>query len=90
MEEIEKGGNTVEQHNPHEDVTPPPPFPERLLIEKPTMYPNFDITGELKNIYVISHSYRPYKTSQFIQRQLRNFVGRSLLGKLKTHQLFTW
>ena len=52
MEEIEQGGNTVEQQNLDKDVTPPPPFPERLMIEKLAMYPNFDIAGKLRNLYV--------------------------------------
>jgi hypothetical protein len=91
MEETEQGGNTVEQQNPDEDVTPPPPFPERLMIEKPVVYPNFDIVGELRIYMLRSHSCRLCKTSQFMQRQLRNYVGRSLSGKLKIHhQLFTW
>ena len=42
-EEVEHGGNTVEPKNLDEDAIPPPPFPERLMIEKPTVYPNFDI-----------------------------------------------
>jgi hypothetical protein len=50
--ETEQGGNTIEKNNPNEDVTPPPPFPERLMIEKPVVYPNFDIVGELRNLYV--------------------------------------
>jgi hypothetical protein len=44
-EEVEQGGNTVKQQNPDEDVIPPPPFLERLIIEKPTVYHKFDIVG---------------------------------------------
>jgi hypothetical protein len=51
-EETEQGENTVEQQNPDKDVISPPPFPERLMIEKPVVYPNFDIVGELKNLCV--------------------------------------
>ena len=29
-----------------------PPYPERLVIEKPTTWPEFDILNELKNICV--------------------------------------
>jgi hypothetical protein len=49
-EETKKGGNRVEQNNP--DVIPPPPFPEKIMIEKIVAYPNFDIVGELKNLCV--------------------------------------
>jgi hypothetical protein len=35
-EETEQGENTVEQQNPDEDIISPPPFPERLMIEKPS------------------------------------------------------
>jgi hypothetical protein len=52
MEEAEKGGNIVEKQSPDKDVTPPPPFPEIMMIEKPIVYSNFDIIGELKNLYV--------------------------------------
>jgi hypothetical protein len=52
IEEEKQEGNTVEQQNLDKDVTPPPPFPERMMIEKPVVYPNFDIVGELKNLYV--------------------------------------
>ena len=52
MEEIEQGGNIVEPQNLDEDATPPPPFPERLMVENPSVYPNFHIVGELKNLYV--------------------------------------
>jgi hypothetical protein len=51
-EEIEQGGNTVESQDPDKDATPSPPFPEILMIEKPVVYPNFNIVGELKNLYV--------------------------------------
>jgi hypothetical protein len=51
-EEIEKGGNIIESQDPDKDATPSPSFHERLMIEKPTIYPNFDIIGELKNLYI--------------------------------------
>jgi hypothetical protein len=51
-EEAEQGGNTVDQKNYDEDVIPLPLFPERLMIEKIAVYPNFNIVVELKNIYV--------------------------------------
>jgi hypothetical protein len=51
-EETEQGENTVEQQNPDKDVIPPPPFPKIIMIEKPVVYPNFDIVRELKNLCV--------------------------------------
>jgi hypothetical protein len=51
-EEAEQGENTVEQQNPDKDVISSPPFPERIMIAKPVVYPNFDIVGELKNLCV--------------------------------------
>jgi len=33
-------------------TTSSPPFPERLIIYRPIQYPNFDILGELKNLYI--------------------------------------
>jgi hypothetical protein len=51
MEEIKQRGNTVEPQNFDEDATPPPLFPEKLMIENPTVYANFYIVGELKNFY---------------------------------------
>jgi hypothetical protein len=50
--EIKQGGSTVESKDPDKDTTPSPPFLERLMIEKLIVYPNFDIVGELKNLYI--------------------------------------
>jgi hypothetical protein len=47
-EEIKWGGDTVESQDPDKGATPSPPFPERLMIEKPTVYPNLNLVGELK------------------------------------------
>jgi hypothetical protein len=48
-EETTQGKNTIEKHNPNENVISPPLFFERMMIEKPTVYSNFDIVEELKN-----------------------------------------
>ena len=40
------------QHNIQTQVPQTPPFPERLLIEKPIVQSEFDIINELKNVYV--------------------------------------
>jgi hypothetical protein len=52
MEENKQGGNTVESQDPNKDATPSPPFPKILMIAKPVIYPNFNVVGELKNLYV--------------------------------------
>ena len=39
-----------------------PPNPERLMLPKVAGQPQFNLLGELKNIYVKIHSFRPFKT----------------------------
>jgi hypothetical protein len=41
----------IPQNEPSQ-VTKAPPYPDRLIIEKPTSRTEFDILNELKNIYV--------------------------------------
>eukprot|EP00253_Pinus_taeda_P028703 PITA_28703 len=36
----------------HQASTSSPPFPERLVIPRPVQYPDFDILGELQNLYI--------------------------------------
>ena len=50
MEEIEQGGNIVESQDSDKDAIPSPPFHERLMIEKPIVYLDFDIIGEIKSL----------------------------------------
>jgi hypothetical protein len=38
--------------NEPSQITKAPPYPDRLVIEKPTTRPEFDILNELKNICV--------------------------------------
>ena len=38
--------------NEPSQITKAPPYPERLVIHKPTTWPEFDILSELKNICV--------------------------------------
>ena len=52
IEEIEEEGNIVESQDPDKDATPSPPFLEILMIAKPIVYLNFNIVGELKNLYI--------------------------------------
>ena len=42
--------NKQQIHN--QTTTSSPPFPERLVIPRPIQYPDFDILGELKNMYI--------------------------------------
>jgi hypothetical protein len=51
-EEIRKGRNTVKSQDSDKDAIPSPPFPKRLMIAKPIVYPDFDIVGELRNLYI--------------------------------------
>jgi hypothetical protein len=49
IEEIKQGRDTVESQEYDKDSIPSPPFLEILMIEKPIVYPNFDIVGELRS-----------------------------------------
>ena len=42
--------NKQQTHN--QATTSSPPFPERLAIPRPIQYPDFDILGELQNLYI--------------------------------------
>lgn len=42
--------NKQQSHN--QATTSSPPFPERLVIPRPLQYPDFDILGELQNLYI--------------------------------------
>jgi hypothetical protein len=82
-EEVEQGGNTVEQQNPDEDVIPPPPFPERLMIEKPVVYPNFDIVGELKNLYVKIPLLQALQDIPIYAKTIKELCGKKPVRKAK-------
>jgi hypothetical protein len=51
-EEIRQRRDIIESQDSDKDTILSPPFPERLMIEKPTIYPDFDIVGELRNLYI--------------------------------------
>eukprot|EP00253_Pinus_taeda_P033127 PITA_33127 len=40
------------QQTQNQETTSSPPFPERLVIPRPIQQPNFDILGELQNLYI--------------------------------------
>jgi hypothetical protein len=82
MEETEKGGNTVEPHDPDKDVTLPPPFPERLMIAKPVVYPNFDIVGELKNLYVKIPLLQALQDILIYAKKIKELCGRKPVRKV--------
>jgi hypothetical protein len=49
---IPKSKVSKSQRTIQTQVPQTPPFPERLLIEKPIVQSEFDIMNELKNVYV--------------------------------------
>jgi len=49
---IKQGEDIVEQQNSNKTIISSPPFPKRLEINKPVVYPDFDILGELKNLCI--------------------------------------
>ena len=83
-EEEEQGGNIVEQQNPDEDVIPPPPFPERWMIEKPIVYPNFDIIGELKNLYVKIPLLQALQDIPIYEKTIKELCGKKPVKKTKS------
>jgi len=42
----------IRQQTHNQTTTFSPPFPERLIIPRPIEHPDFDILGELKNLYI--------------------------------------
>eukprot|EP00253_Pinus_taeda_P035424 PITA_35424 len=46
----QEGVNKEQTH--HQASTSSPSFPERLVIPRPVQYPDFDILGELQNLYI--------------------------------------
>jgi hypothetical protein len=82
-EEIEQGGNTVESQDPDKDATPSPPFPEILMIEKPIVYPNFDIVGELKNLYVKIPLLQALQDIPIYAKTIKELCGRKPVRKIK-------
>lgn len=41
-----------EEEQTHKINTPSPPFPKRLVMPRPVQHPDFDILGELQNLYI--------------------------------------
>jgi len=51
-EHLSQEGDVNKQQTHNQTTTSSPPFPERLIIPRPTQYPDFDILGELQNLYI--------------------------------------
>jgi hypothetical protein len=88
MEEAEHGGNTVEQQNLDEDLIPPPQFPERIMIAKPYVYPNFDIIGELKNLYVKIPLLQALQDIPIYAKKIKEICGKKPIRKVKNSSIF--
>jgi hypothetical protein len=82
-EEIEQGGNTIESQDPDKDATPSPSFHEILMIEKPTVYPNFDIVGELKNLYIKIPLLQALRDIPIYAKMIKELCGRKPVKKIK-------
>jgi hypothetical protein len=62
---------------------PSPPFPEILMIEKPTVYPNFDIVGELKNLYINIPLLQDLQVIPIYTKTIEELCGRNPIRKIK-------
>jgi hypothetical protein len=82
-EEIDHGGNRVKSQDLDKDATPFPPFPKRLMIEKPTVYPNFDIVGELKNLYIKIPLLQALQDILIYAKTIKELCGRKIVRKIK-------
>jgi hypothetical protein len=80
---IEKGGNTVKSQDPDKDATPSPPFPEILMIAKPVVYPNFDIVGELKNLYIKIPLLQSLQDIPIYVKMIKELCGRKPIRKIR-------
>jgi hypothetical protein len=80
---MKQGGNTVKSQDLDKDATPSPPFPERLIIEKPTIYPNFDIVRELKNLYIKIPLLQALQYIPIYAKTIKELCGRNPVRKIK-------
>ena len=83
IEEIEQGGNIVESQDPDKDATPSPSFREILMIEKSTVYPSFDIVGELKNLYIKIPLLQALRDIPIYAKTIKELCGRKPVRKIK-------
>jgi hypothetical protein len=82
-EEIEQGGKTVESQYPDKDAMPSPPFSERLMIEKLVVYPNFDIVGKIKNLYINIPLLQDLQDIPIYAKTIKELCGRKPVRKIK-------
>jgi hypothetical protein len=87
MEEAEHEGNTVEQQNLDEDLIPPPQFPERIMIAKPYVYPNFYIIRELKNLYVKIPLLQDLQDIPIYAKKIKEICGKKPIRKDKNQSI---
>eukprot|EP00253_Pinus_taeda_P028345 PITA_28345 len=50
--ELKKAEETDQHEDPEKLIVTSPPFPERLMIPKPIVYPDFKLVGELKKLCI--------------------------------------
>jgi hypothetical protein len=61
------------------------------MIEKLIVYPNFDIVGELKNLYIKIPLLQALQDIPIYAKMIKELCGESPSEKLKIHhQQFTW
>jgi hypothetical protein len=53
------------------------------MIEKPTVYPNFDIVGELKNLYINIPLLQALQDIPIYAKTIKELCGRNLVRKTK-------
>jgi hypothetical protein len=91
IEEIKRGGDTVESQDPDKGATPSPLFPERLMIAKLTVYPNFNLVGELKNLYIKIPLLQALQDIPIYEKTIKELHGRKPVRKIKnSSQQSTW
>jgi hypothetical protein len=82
-EETRKGRSTVESQDFDKDSIPFPPFLERPMIEKPTIYPDFEIVGELRNLYIKIPLLQALQDILIYAKTIKELCGRKPVRKIK-------
>ena len=62
---------------------PSPPFSERLMVEKLVVYPNFDIVGELKNLYIKIPLLQDLQDIPIYAKTIKELCWRKPIRKIK-------
>jgi hypothetical protein len=73
----------VESKYLDKDSTPSPLFPKRLMIAKLTVYPNFNIVGELKNLYIKIPLLQALRDIPIYAKMIKEICGRKPIKKIK-------